>query len=145
MRYRRFKHPGGCYFFTVNLLDRKRTYLTEYIDQLRKAFSKVKIAHSFEIDAIVILPDHLHAMLTLPLGDAEYSQRWNLIKGCFSRGIGRIEEISSSRQNKRERGIWQRRFWEHMIRDDRDYERHINYIHYNPVKPVTSFEWCMIC
>ncbi|PNT85618.1 REP-associated tyrosine transposase [Coxiella burnetii] len=104
------------------------------IDQLRLSFSQVKLNHPFKIEAIVILPDHLHMIMTLPENDAKYSQRWNLIKGYFSRSIEKNERISMSRKSKRERGIWQRRFWEHLIRNEDVFEKHVNYIHYNPVK-----------
>ena len=95
---------------------------------------KVKQAHPFEIVAWVVLPEHTHAVWSLPLGDSDYSMRWNQIKGGFSRRITKGERLSKSRSAKRERGIWQRRFWEHLIRDDHDLERHVNYVHYNPVK-----------
>ena len=134
MKYRRAFVKNGTYFFTVNLLERKTWLLIEYIDLLRLAFHKVKMRHPYRIDAMVILPDHLHIIMTLPKSDANYSKRWNLIKGYFSRSIEKAEKLSNSRKLKRERGIWQRRFWEHMIRDDEDFENHINYIHYNPVK-----------
>jgi putative transposase len=88
----------------------------------------------FTLDAIVVLPDHLHAIWTLPTGDADYSTRWRLIKTFFSRGIEPTERLSKSRQGKDERGIWQRRYWEHTLRDDGDFERHCDYIHFNPVK-----------
>ncbi len=80
------------------------------------------------------MPDHLHALITLPVEDADYSKRWQLIKAKFSASIPKHEFISNARQQKRERGLWQRRFWEHLIRNDKDYEQHIDYIHYNPVK-----------
>ena len=83
---------------------------------------------------IVVLPDNLHTLWQLPNHDANYSMRWNLIKRRFSRALPKTERISASRQKKGERGIWQRRYWEHLIRDDEDFERHVNYIHYNPVK-----------
>jgi putative transposase len=83
---------------------------------------------------MVVLPDHLHAIFTLPLSDNDYSTRWALIKTGFSRQIPKTERINKSRKSKGERGIWQRRFWEHLIRDELDYENHVNYIHYNPVK-----------
>ncbi|HTE14361.1 MAG TPA: transposase [Burkholderiales bacterium] len=83
---------------------------------------------------MVILPEHLHAIWVLPPGDANFPTRWALIKAGFSRGLPANERISSSRQGKGERGIWQRRYWEHLIRDDEDYTRHVDYIHYNPVK-----------
>ena len=110
MKYRREIIPGTTYFFTVNLENRKATYLTEHIDKLRLAFSKVKNRYPFTIDGAVVLPDHLHMLMTLPEFDANYSQRWGLIKGYFSRQILSTEIISLSRKIKRERGIWQRRF-----------------------------------
>ncbi len=134
MRYRRSYIKGGSYFFTVNLADRNKTLLTDEMDSLRNVVNKVKKQHPFQLDAMVVLPDHLHALFTLPLDDQDYSTRWALIKAGFSRQISKNESISKSRQSKGERGIWQRRFWEHLIRDDLDYENHVNYIHYNPVK-----------
>ncbi|MCI5136960.1 MAG: transposase [Candidatus Electrothrix sp. AR1] len=134
MRYRRARVPGGTYFFTVNLAERKRTLLVDHIDDLRNAVRKVQTDHPFRIDGWVVLPDHLHAVWTLPEGDADYSMRWALIKGGFSRSIPADERRSKSRISKGERGIWQRRFWEHLIRDERDYTTHLDYIHYNPVK-----------
>jgi putative transposase len=132
--YRRYRIDGGTYFFTVNLTDRNRTLLTEHIDTLREAFRGVKKDHPFEIDAIVIMPEHLHTVWTLPDGDDDFSQRWRQIKSAFSREITKEEQISKSRLRKQERGIWQRRFWEHAIRDEEDFRRHVDYIHFNPVK-----------
>ncbi len=134
MRYRRADVAGGTYFFTVNLAERKRTLLVDFIDDLRDVMKKVKKSHPFHIDAMVILPDHLHAMWTLPVDDANYPMRWSLIKAGFSRRIPKEERRNPSRNTKGERGIWQRRYWEHLIRDERDYENHVEYIHYNPVK-----------
>jgi putative transposase len=134
MRYRRADVAGGTYFFTVNLAERKRTLLVEHVDMLRAMIQKVKAMHPFRIDAMVILPDHLHALWTLPVGDRDYPTRWMLIKAGFSRQLPKDERRSESRQAKGERGIWQRRYWEHLIRDERDYARHADYIHYNPVK-----------
>ena len=134
MRYRRALVPGGTYFFTVNLLDRDRSLLVDHIDVLRTAIKAVRAKHPFEIDAWVVLPDHLHALWTLPAGDGDYPTRWALIKAGFSRGLSRHEPIGRSRRTKGERGIWQRRYWEHTIRDETDLERHASYIHYNPVK-----------
>ncbi len=94
----------------------------------------VKQRHPFHIDAMVILPDHLHCVWTLPEGNADYPLCWALIKAGFSRRIPRTERRNSSRADKGERGVWQRRYWEHMIRDERDYARHVDYIHFNPVK-----------
>jgi putative transposase len=134
MRYQRAGVTGGTYFFTVNLAERKRTLLVDYIDTLRGAISKVKTSHPFRIDAMVVLPDHLHAMWTLPTDDRDYPTRWMLIKSAFSRRIADGERRSKSRQANGERGIWQRRYWEHLIRDERDYACHADYIHFNPVK-----------
>ena len=132
--YRRYRIDGGTYFFTVNLAERQRSLLTERIDTLREAFREVKNAHPFVIDAVVILPEHLHTIWTLPQGDNDFSLRWRQIKSAFSRAIEKDERISNSRLRKQERGVWQRRFWEHAIRDEEDFNRHIDYIHINPVK-----------
>lgn len=115
-----YRLAGGTYFFTVTLTDR--------VDALRQSFREVKKSHPFEIGAIVIVPEHLHAVWTLPDGEHDFSLRWRQIKSAFSR------QISKSRLRKHERGIWQRRFWEHAIRDDDDFRRHVDYIHFNPVK-----------
>ena len=82
----------------------------------------------------MVLPEHFHALWTLPAGDTDFSTRWRLIKATFSRGLHLTEPVSASRSRERERGIWQRRFWEHTIRDDEDFARHMDYIHFNPVK-----------
>jgi putative transposase len=134
MRYRRTGTPGGTYFGTVNLAERKRTFLVDHIDDLRAVVKKVQTAHPFHIDAMVVLPDHLHAIWTLPEGDTDYPKRWSLIKAGFSRRVPTGERRNRSRMTKGERGIWQRRYWEHLIRDDRDFGQHADYIHYNPVK-----------
>lgn len=134
MRYRRADVAGGTYFFTVNLLDRNRRLLVEHVDVLREVMRNVKTARPFHIDAMVILPDHLHALWTLPEGDADYPTRWMLIKSGFSRRLPTGERRNASRRAKGERGIWQRRYWEHLIRDERDFAHHVDYIHYNPVK-----------
>lgn len=125
---------GGCFFFTVNLADRRLQLLTEYIDELRTAFRETRRNHSFTTEAMVVLPDHLHTVWTLPEGDADFATRWRLIKSTFSRNLPTGERVSSSRAAKGERGIWQRRYWEHTIRDENDFARHIDYIHINPVK-----------
>ena len=133
--YRRTKIEGGTYFFTVNCLKRHdNNLLTENIDLLRQVFRQVKLKHPFTIDAIVVLPDHIHCIWTLPSGDADYKTRWALIKAGFSRQVPAGEKLSQSRKDRGERGIWQRRYWEHLIRDDLDYRRHVDYIHWNPVK-----------
>lgn len=133
-RYRRSLVAGGTFFFTVTLSDRRSTLLTEQIDRLREVYGRVQREHPFETVAICVLPDHLHAVWTLPADDADFSLRWSLIKAGFSRGIAASIRRSASKVIKREKGIWQRRFWEHQIRDDLDLQRHVDYIHFNPVK-----------
>src|SRR5271155_1404844 len=108
--------------------------LTEHIDALRAAFRYARRLHPFTIDAVVVLPDRLHAIWTLPEGDADFALRWRLIKAMFSRHLPPGERVSLSRSRKGERGIWQRRYWEHSIRDEADLARHVDYIHFNPVK-----------
>lgn len=133
--YRRSRTPGATWFFTVNLAERRgNSRLVDHIDLLRAAFARTRARHPFGIDAIVILPDHLHCLWRLPPDDADYATRWALIKAGFSRALPKGERTSASRLKRGERGIWQRRFWEHQIRDERDYERHADYLHYNPVK-----------
>jgi putative transposase len=132
--YRRNFIAGGSFFFTVNLSDRRLCLLTDHVDGLRAAFRETRLRHPFTIDAMVVLPDHLHAIWTLPEGDADFARRWRLIKSTFSRNLPMGEAISQSRLTKGERGIWQRRFWEHTIRDEDDFARHVDYIHINPVK-----------
>lgn len=134
MRYRRADVAGGTYFFTVNLAERKRTLLVTYVDLLRSVLRVVNARHPFHIDAMVVLPDHVHAVWTLPAGDCDYPTRWMLIKAGFLRAIPKDERRNKSRVAKGERGIWQRRYWEQVIRDERDYVRHVDYVHYNPVK-----------
>jgi putative transposase len=134
MRYRRANVKGGTYFFTVNLAERQDTLLVDEIDALRNVLSQVKRNHPFKIDAMVVLPDHLHMLWTLPVDDKDFATRWMLIKSGFSRQIPKSERINKSRRIKGERGIWQRSYWEHLIRDEHDYEKHVDYIHYNPVK-----------
>lgn len=134
MQYRRANTKGGTYFFTVNLAERNKTLLIDHIDELRVAYKKVNEKLPFITDAIVILPEHLHAIWTLPKDDSDFSTRWRLIKSWFSKSLPKTERINSSRTEKSERGIWQRRFWEHQIRDNTDYIRYVDYLYYNPVK-----------
>ena len=134
-QYRRGSVPGATWLFTVNLAERAgNRLLVDQIDSLRSAFQTVRAAHSFRIDAVVILPDHLHCIWTLPRNDTDFSTRWGMIKGNFSRSITQTESRSASRLKRGERGIWQRRFWEHLIRDEDDFRKHVDYIHWNPVK-----------
>jgi putative transposase len=119
----------------VNLAERKgNRRLVTHVDALRRSFAKVRIRHPFYIEAIVILPDHLHCLWRLPEGDSDNATRWGLIKAGFSRALPHGERISDSRRSRGERGIWQRRYWERQIRDEADYAAHVDYIHYNPVK-----------
>ncbi len=134
MRYRRANNAGATYFFTLTLVDRSSQLLTENVDLLREVIRSVRHSHPFDIIAMVVLPDHLHAIWQLPEGDANFPMRWSLIKAGFSRVIPKSEAISQSRAKKRERAIWQRRYWEHLIRDDTDLENYVAYIHFNPVK-----------
>ncbi|MFZ5493350.1 MAG: REP-associated tyrosine transposase [Pseudomonadota bacterium] len=134
MRYRRSNTTGGTYFFTVNLAERNADTLVRHIADFRDVLNKVKAAHPFTVVAMVVLPEHLHAIWRLPAGDAGYSTRWSLLKAGFSRRLNKTERLRPSRVAKRERGIWQRRYWEHQIRDTQDLERHVAYIHFNPVK-----------
>ncbi len=145
--YRRAKIEGGTYFFTVNCAERHNNQiLTNHIHLLRQVIRSVKDRRPFVIEAMVVLPEHLHCIWTLPPGDADYQTRWSLIKAGFSRSIPEGERRSASRLKRGERGLWQRRYWEHLIRDDRDFERHVDYIHWNPVKHglvrrVTDWPW----
>jgi putative transposase len=132
--YRRVFVRGGCWFFTVTLLDRRVRLLTDWIDALRDATQRTRQRYPFQIDAFVVLPDHMHAIWTLPPGDADFSTRWRLIKSYFAKAIPKTEWLSPVREARGERGIWQRRFWEHLVRDERDFERHVEYCYINPVK-----------
>ena len=133
VQYRRNRIAGGTYFFTVTLRDRKSALLVEHIGLLRAAVNKTRRERPFTINAWVVLPEHLHAIWTLPPGDADYSARWRSVKGYFSHEIAKLLE-NPWKNTKGEYQFWQRRFWEHTIRDDEDFSRHADYIHYNPVK-----------
>ncbi|MFL7793424.1 MAG: transposase [Anaerolineae bacterium] len=137
MKYRRAQTEGGTYFFTLVTHHRRRFLCKpENVTYLREAFRYVMVRHPFKIDAFVLLPDHLHCIWTLPEGDCDFSTRWRLIKSAFTRACGEVHRgaISASRRQKGEQAVWQRRFWEHQIRDERDLIQHVEYIHYNPVK-----------
>ena len=132
--YRRNFVPGGTFFFTVALLERKRDLLVSEIDLLRKSVRRVKGLYPFEINAWVVLPDHLHCIWTLPEGDRDFATRWRLIKLLFAQRLPKDERRSAVRKKRGEPGIWHRRYWEHTIRDDRDYRSRVDYVHFNPVK-----------
>lgn len=133
VQYRRYYEKGGIYFFTVNLRDRRECLLVDHIAELRMAFRKTMIEMPFEIIAIVILPDHIHSIWKLPENDQDYSTRWKRIKGIFTKAL-RLKGVKLLQDKHKAYNLWQRRFWEHKIRDERDYTNHIGYIHYNPVK-----------
>ncbi len=137
--YRRASFAGGYYFFTV-VTYRRHRILTGELSRtyLRRAFEKVRAQRYFETIAICLLPEHLHRIWKLPEGDADFSTRWSLIKRDFTinflKARGNESMQGTSRLEHRLRGIWQKRFWEHQIRDERDLQTHVDYIHYNPVK-----------
>ncbi len=133
--FRRAYVAGGTWFFTVNLLHRKdNELLIQEINLLRQAVKQVKQRYPFYVHAWVVLPEHMHAMWTLPEGDSNFSLRWRLIKSGFSRALPKTETLSKVRSNAGERGIWQRNYWEHLIKNEIDYQRHFDYIHVNPLK-----------
>lgn len=133
VNYRRNFVPGGTYFFTVALRNRHSSQLTDSICLLRESFRDTMRAKPFRIDAIVVLPDHLHAIWTLPPDDGDYPGRWKAIKSDFSRRLLKSGILVEKRQDG-SMLVWQRRYWEHTIRDNEDLNHHIDYIHINPVK-----------
>ncbi len=151
--YRRSRIPGATYFFTVNLLNRRSDLLVAQIDALREAVRRTRVRSPFHIDAWVVLPEHMHCLWTLPEGDCDYPGRWRAIKTAFAKSLPPNEQRNPVMVRRGERGIWQRRYWEHTIRDDRDYAAHMDYIHFNPVKhglargpgdwPFSSFRRCV--
>jgi putative transposase len=151
--YRRNRVPGGTFFFTVNLLDRRSDLLVRHIRALREAVRQVRQRAPFVIDAWVVLPDHIHCVWTLPAGDTDFPGRWRAIKIAFSKSMAKGEPQSLVMTRRGERGIWQRRYWEHTIRDERDLCAHMDYTHFNPVKhglvghpadwPYSSFGRCV--
>jgi putative transposase len=159
--YRRNRVPGGTFFFTANLLDRRSELLVTQIDALREAVRQVRARAPFHIDAWVALPDHILCLWTpvrargrlLPEGDADFPGRWRAIKKGFSKSVGIGEPRSPVMVRRGKRGVWQRLYWERTIRDDRDFAAHLDYIHLNPVKhglvehpaewPYSSFCRCV--
>ncbi len=137
MHYRRAAAAGATYFFTLVTHERQRLFDdATNIDRWRRAVTKVQRTRLFSVDAEVILPDHLHVLWTLPDHDSDYATRIRLAKTAFTKSLDLSRSGSSnvSRKAKGERDVWQRRYWEHMIRDERDFRVHLDYIHYNPVK-----------
>jgi putative transposase len=131
--YIRPRATGASVFFTVALEQRGAALLVDHVARLREAVAVTKAERPFEIQAWVVLPDHLHCVWTLPGGDGDFSTRWRLIKARFSRALpaGHLRRSHVARQ---ERGIWQRRFWEHHIRDQSDMAAHVRYCWTDPVK-----------
>lgn len=137
--YRRAFVPGGTFFFTVVTAGRARLFDSQDNHALlHNAFARCGTQYPFEIVAMVLLPDHLHTIWTLPAMDSDFSIRWRAIKTFFTRDFlacGNAEQrLSESQSVRGHRGVWQRRFWEHTITDVDDLRRHLDYIHYNPVK-----------
>ena len=149
--YRRDWSPGATYFFTVVTHRRSPLLCTDLARPLlHAAFEDCRRECPFDMPAVVLLPDHLHAVWTLPPGDDDFAGRWARIKGDFTRQYtsagGGERSVSAGRHRQRRRGVWQPRFWEHLIRDEADYERHFDYVHWNPVKHghvprVVDWEW----
>ena len=133
VNYRRNYVPGGTYFFTVTLRDRSSRLLTAHIGLLREAFRVVRSKQPFRIEAVVVLPEHLHTIWTLPGGDDDYPGRWRAIKSAFTRAVVK-SGVAVARNENGEYALWQRRYWEHTIADERDFRLHVDYIHFNPVK-----------
>ncbi len=156
--YRRAYQPGGTYFFTVVTAGRAKILASPLsVTLLRESIAATRQRWPFEITALVVLPDHLHTIWTLPDNDTDFSTRWAFLKKTFTtrwlaRG-GEERPVSESKREDRRRGVWQRRFWEHLIRDEADLEQHCDYIHYNPVRhelvacphswPYSSFSRCV--
>jgi len=151
--YRRNRVPGGTFFFTVNLRNRISDLLVMRIDVLRDAVRQVRSQAPFHIDAWVVLPNHMHCAWTLPDGDSDFPKRWHAIKVMFSKSLPFDGTPTAEMARRGYRGIWQRGYWEHTIRDDRDYAAHLDYTHFNPVKhgfvahpadwPFSSFRRCV--
>ncbi len=140
MQYRRAFVPGGTFFFTLVTADRKTLFADDKnVEILRKALRQVRSKRPFVLDAAVILPDHLHCIWTLPPGDADFATRWRLIKTWFAKhrdvdGASGYAALTRPTGSQSEHTVWQHRYWEHVLRDETDYRRHLEYIHFNPVK-----------
>ncbi len=149
--YRRNYVPGGTFFFTVVTAERRAILTTELGRAcLRSAIATVRQRRPWQIFAFVLLPDHLHTVWILPPGDSDYPVRWRRIKEEFTRNWlasgGDEADVSASRKSKEERGVWQRRYWEHTVRDEDDLKRCVDYVHWNPKKHgyvarVADWKW----
>lgn len=138
MRYKRMKVEGASYFFTLVTHERRKLFAErECVALFESAVSRIRERHPFEVEALVVLPDHLHTLWQLPPGTADYSTRWRLIKEAFTKAYLKRyppPNVNPSRRARGEQSLWQRRFWEHLVRDDRDFGDHLDYIHLNPVR-----------
>jgi len=137
--YRRARARGATYFFTVVAYDRRHIMTrTVFRRVLREAFLLTRSERPFETVGLVLLPDHLHCLWQLPEGDADFGTRWRLAKTRVTQALRtagwQVVSPTASRRRSNEQNVWHRRFWEHLVRDDRDFARHLDYIHYNPVK-----------
>ncbi|WP_417707483.1 REP-associated tyrosine transposase [Pseudomonas sp.] len=133
--YRRARDAGACYFFTLTSHQRLPVLTDAPLRAaLRRAIERVRLHRPFVIEGWVLLPDHLHCLWRMPQGDADFGSRWSMIKRLTSQAIALPGTVSLSRSLRRESGLWQRRFWEHRIHDGDDYQRHMDYLHFNPVK-----------
>jgi putative transposase len=136
--YIRTQTAGATYFFTVTLENRGERFLVDHVAELRACLKTVKERHPFDIEAMVVLPEHIHALWRLPVEDGDYATRWMLLKQTFTRRLSELgvlpPEAEKPRGRRGERSVWQKRFWEHQIRDDEEFARHVDYIHFNPVK-----------
>lgn len=129
---------GATFFFTANLQDRGARYLVDHVAELRACVKAVREVHPFDIEAMVVLPDHIHALWRLPVDDGDCATRWMLLKQSFTRRLEELgvlpPEAERPRRRRGERSVWQRGIWEHQIRDEDELNRHVDYIHFNPVK-----------
>ncbi len=147
MRYRRAFVPGGSFFFTLVMQGRRPVFASaETVDVLCEAFRSVRSTRPFELDAMVILPDHMHCIWTLPKDDADFATRWRLVKTWFTKHCDPALRIVPDRAGaaRNEQALWQHRYWEHMLRDEIDFSRHVEYIHFNPVKHglvASAMDW----
>ncbi|OSI15911.1 hypothetical protein BWD09_07915 [Neisseria dentiae] len=151
--YLRNRAAGGCFFLTLVLEDRSSHLLVKHINAFRQAYRDARMRYRFETHAVAVLPDHVHMLITLPENQSDCAPIVANLKAGFSRRLPNDEFVSNSRLAKRERGIWQRRYWEHTIRNQQDFANHMDYIHYNPVKhgcvdavkdwPYSTFQRCI--
>ncbi len=146
MRYRRAFTPGGSFFFTVVTERRRPVLASAAVEVLRTALRAVCDTRPFVVDAMVVLPDHLHCIWTLPPGDADFATRWRLVKTWFTKHCAPALRAAPNRARmaKGAQALWQHRYWEHALRDEADFARHVEYIHYNPVKhglAVSALAW----